>query len=110
MARETGLECTVITGDELNRHKLEGLLNVGAASIHPPCLTRLAYRPAGADEPGGEAARPVVLLGKTITYDTGGLTLKINYGMAGMKRDKDGGCAVLGAMALVPARPAAIQP
>jgi leucyl aminopeptidase len=39
-----------------------------------------------------------VLLGKTITYDTGGLTLKINNGMVGMKRDKDGGCAVLGAM------------
>jgi leucyl aminopeptidase len=39
-----------------------------------------------------------VLLGKTITYDTGGLTLKISNGMVGMKRDKDGGCAVLGAM------------
>jgi leucyl aminopeptidase len=39
-----------------------------------------------------------VLVGKTMTYDTGGLSLKINNGMVGMKRDKDGGCAVLGAM------------
>ena len=43
-------------------------------------------------------AKPLVLIGKTITYDTGGLSLKINNGMVGMKRDKDGGCAVLGAM------------
>src|SRR5256885_1500567 len=45
-----------------------------------------------------------------MTYDTGGLSLKINNGMVGMKRDKDGGCAVLGAMHAIathirPARP-----
>ncbi len=103
LARETGLQCTVITGDELNRNGLEGLLNVGAASIHPPCLIRVAYSPDAAD--GGDVDgrdrvvdRPVVLLGKTVTFDTGGLTLKINNGMVGMKRDKDGGCAVLGTM------------
>lgn len=96
MAEETGLTCTIISGEELNEHRLEGLLAVGGASIHPPCLIRLEYRPAVVD--ADSAARPVVLLGKTITYDTGGLTLKVNNGMVGMKRDKDGGCAVFGAM------------
>lgn len=95
MAEETGLQCTVIQDNELNAHRLEGILSVGAASIHPPCLIRLEYRPANVV---GEPQAPVVLLGKTITYDTGGLSLKISNGMVGMKRDKDGGCAVLGAM------------
>ena len=57
-------------------------------------MIRLEYRPT--NESAGR--KPVVLVGKTITYDTGGLSLKINNGMVGMKRDKDGGCAVLGAM------------
>ena len=99
MARETGLECTVIEGDALKEHGLEGLINVGRASVHPPCLIRLAYKPAG--EPAVAGAGPVTFLGKTITYDTGGLTLKVNNGMVGMKRDKDGGCAVFGAMHLI---------
>ncbi len=99
MAEETGLECTVIEGDGLAEHRLEGLVNVGRASVNKPCLIRLAYRPEGRVPPGcGESVPPVVLLGKTITYDTGGLTLKISNGMVGMKRDKDGGCAVFGAM------------
>ena len=108
MARETGLECTVIEGEALSDRELQGLINVGRASVNPPCLIRLAYRPAAGS--GQADARPVVLLGKTITYDTGGLTLKVNNGMVGMKRDKDGGCAVIGAMhaiatALKPAFP-----
>jgi len=98
MAAETGLECTVVQGDDLQRLELNGLINVGRASAHPPCLIRLAYHPEGQDAHSAAGARPIVLLGKTITYDTGGLTLKINNGMVGMKRDKDGGCAVLGAM------------
>lgn len=96
MAREAGLECRVIQGDELETERLAGLVNVGKASENPPCFIRLEYRPAnGSDRP------PVVLVGKTITYDTGGLSLKPREGMVGMKRDKDGGCAVIGAMQAV---------
>ena len=98
MAQETGLECTVIHGAALAALHLEGLVTVGRASIHPPCLIRLEYHPAGPEGKTADGVRPVVLLGKTITYDTGGLTLKVNNGMVGMKRDKDGGCAVFGAM------------
>src|SRR5262249_28670479 len=92
LAKETGLTCRVLQGEALEAERLAGLINVGKGSIHPPCLIRLEYRPAGGNE-----KPPVVFVGKTITYDTGGLTLKINNGMVGMKRDKDGGCAVVGA-------------
>lgn len=95
LAQEVGLTFRVIQGDELETERLIGLMTVGRASANPPCLIRLEYRPEGSN---GE---PLVLLGKTITYDTGGLSLKPREGMVGMKRDKDGGCAVLGAMRAV---------
>lgn len=93
MARKNGLKCKVIRGAELEREKLAGLINVGKASENKPCLIRLEYTPER-----GRKTRPVVLIGKTMTYDSGGLSLKVNNGMVGMKRDKDGGCGVLGAM------------
>ena len=96
MAKRTGLKCMVLSGKDLVREKLEGLINVGKASINKPCLVRLEYTPKGSG--GGKGGKPVVLVGKTMTYDTGGLSLKVNNGMVGMKRDKDGGCAVIGAM------------
>ena len=95
LARKTGLKFSVIEGAQLEREKLVGLINVGKASENKPCLVRLEYRPKNA---AARNKKPVVLVGKTMTYDTGGLSLKINNGMVGMKRDKDGGCAVLGAM------------
>jgi len=93
LALDTGLDCRVIEGEELITERLEGLITVGKASENPPCLIRLAYTPERTTN-----TAPVVIIGKTITYDTGGLSLKVNNGMVGMKRDKDGGCAVLGAM------------
>jgi leucyl aminopeptidase len=95
MARKTGLKCKVFQGAELEREDFVGLINVGKASEAKPCMVRLEYIPKGG---GRKGAKPVVLVGKTMTYDTGGLSLKVNNGMVGMKRDKDGGCAVLGAM------------
>ena len=94
LARQLGLKCTVLQGAKLDEEKLFGLKTVGAASDCKPCLIRLEYSPKGAARSG----KPAVLVGKTMTYDSGGLSLKINNGMVGMKRDKDGGCAVFGAM------------
>ena len=93
VARKAGLLCKVFKGNDLVRERFEGLINVGKASENKPCMIRLEYVPKG-----GRGGKPVVLIGKTMTYDTGGLSLKISNGMVGMKRDKDGGCAVLGAM------------
>jgi len=94
MARKSGLKVSVIQGKKLEEERLQGLINVGKASENAPCLIRIEYRPARM--PRG--VKPAVLIGKTMTYDSGGLSLKINNSMKGMKRDKDGGCAVFGAM------------
>ncbi len=94
LAKKTGLKCTVYKGAQLEQHKLTGLINVGKASENGACLIRLEYTPPR----GSKGQKPTVLVGKTVTYDTGGLSLKVNNGMKGMKRDKDGGCGVLGAM------------
>ncbi len=94
MARTTGLKCTVLSGKQLEAERLTGLITVGQASENLPRLIRLEYTPTNARK----TAKPVVLVGKTITYDSGGLSIKVGGGMKGMKRDKDGGCAIFGAM------------
>ncbi|HEX8876544.1 MAG TPA: leucyl aminopeptidase family protein [Phycisphaerales bacterium] len=94
LAKQAGLKYSIFEGEALEKERFTGLINVGKASENKPCLVRLEYRPKDAKKD----AKPLVLVGKTMTYDTGGLSLKINNGMVGMKRDKDGGCAVLGAM------------
>ena len=75
-----------------------GLLAVGRASATPPRLIRLDYAPASA----GRRTPTVVLVGKGITFDTGGLSIKPAEAMTTMKRDMTGGAvviAVLGALA-----------
>ncbi len=94
LAKATGMSCRVIKGAQLEKEKLTGLINVGKASDHEPCLIRLEYTPAKPKR----GAKTVVLVGKTMTYDSGGLSIKVGGGMRGMKRDKDGGCGVFGAM------------
>ncbi len=94
MARKVGLKCTVIRGKKLEDERLTGIATVGQASENPPCLVRLEYTPSRSRR----GAKPAVLVGKTITYDSGGLSIKVGGGMRGMKRDMDGGCAVFGAM------------
>ena len=101
MAKEVGLRCDVLHNERLEKERFEGLINVGKASENKPCMIRLEWPGQGGAGPGKAPPRgqpPLVLIGKTMTYDTGGLSLKVNNGMVGMKRDKDGGCAVLGAM------------
>jgi len=92
LARDGGLKIKVIEGRALIQNKLVGLENVGKASEIPPCLIELEYTPRG------KSTGTVVLVGKTICYDTGGLSIKPREGMRGMKYDKCGGMAVLGAM------------
>jgi leucyl aminopeptidase len=103
LGRKTGMKVTVFRGRQLEQERFTGLINVGKASENEAMMIRIEYQPRGQARGGrgGRSARsrkPVVLIGKTMTYDSGGLSLKINNGMVGMKRDKDGGCGVLGAM------------
>lgn len=95
MARSIpGLRCTVMDEKQLAAKKMGGILAVGQGSATPPRLIVLQYTPATA----GKRTPTVGLVGKAITFDSGGISLKPGEGMHDMKFDKSGGIAVLGAM------------
>ena len=94
VAGEAGLAVSVLRADRLAAEGFGGLLAVGGGSATPPCLVRIDYRPGG-----GRARRPVVLVGKGITYDTGGISIKPRESMVPMKTDMSGAAAVLAALA-----------
>ncbi|MFC6878420.1 MULTISPECIES: leucyl aminopeptidase family protein [Actinomadura] len=95
VATDAGLTVRVRGEKELAEGGFGGLLAVGAGSARPPRLIELAYDPGTPSEP---AARHVVLVGKGITFDSGGLSLKPNEGMKTMKTDMAGGGAVIAVM------------
>jgi leucyl aminopeptidase len=100
MAAELGLKATVWDEKALAKGGFGGILGVGQASDSPSCLIRLDYAPKGA---GAKTPR-VVLVGKGITFDSGGLSIKPADSMTNMKRDMTGGgvvISVLGALAAV---------
>jgi leucyl aminopeptidase len=90
----TGLEVTVWDEQKLAADGFGGILAVGRGSTRPPRLIRLDYVPKGATK----KTPYVVLVGKGITYDTGGLSLKPRDGMVSMKRDMTGGGSVIATM------------
>ncbi len=96
IARKTGMKCTVFSGKKLEDERLNGLINVGKASENKPCMIRMEYTPKS-----GKSKAPIVIVGKTMSYDSGGLSIKVGGGMVGMKRDKDGGCGAIGAMHII---------
>jgi leucyl aminopeptidase len=91
VAADSGLAVRVREPGELAAEGFGGILAVGAGSAQPPCLIELGYHPPG-------ARTHVVLVGKGITFDSGGLSLKPNDGMKDMKTDMAGGAAVIAAM------------
>ncbi|TCC12332.1 leucyl aminopeptidase family protein [Kribbella soli] len=91
VAAATGLEVTVWDEKKLAADGFGGILAVGQGSTRPPRLIRLDYVPEGANK----KTPYVVLVGKGITYDTGGLSLKPREGMVSMKRDMTGGGSVI---------------
>jgi len=90
LAKGTRLSCEVLDEGELAAQGYGGLMAVGGGSARPPRLVRLTYRPRG-------AKTHVALVGKGITFDTGGLNLKPADGMYTMKCDMAGAAAVLAA-------------
>ena len=95
LGRRAGLTTSVWTEQDLARDGFGGLLAVGGGSATPPRLVRLDYTPKGA----ADDARHVVLVGKGITFDTGGLNLKPADGMLAMKTDMLGSAVVLAVLA-----------
>jgi leucyl aminopeptidase len=97
LTRGRELTCRVMGKSELTRLGAGGILAVGRGSENPPCLIRLDYRS------GKRAAPHVCLVGKGITFDTGGISIKPSPGMEKMKYDMGGAGAVLGALLAVEA-------
>ncbi|HVR10835.1 MAG TPA: leucyl aminopeptidase [Thermoanaerobaculia bacterium] len=99
LAASHGLEIAVLDAAELARRGMGGLLAVGAGSQQPPRLLRLAL--GEGSRPAADAGRPrpaYALVGKGVTFDSGGISIKPAADMEQMKFDKSGACAVLGAM------------
>ena len=92
LAEAHGLSVEVWDEDRIAAERLGGLLAVAAGAAAPPRLIRLAHEPEGAEA-------TIALVGKGITFDSGGLSLKPANSMMTMKDDMGGGAAVLSAVA-----------
>ena len=90
LAKKGRISVQVIHKAELEKLGMGGILRVGAGSHQPPCLVHLTYTPTG------KSKQTVVVVGKGITFDSGGLSLKPWQGMETMKDDMAGAGAVLG--------------
>jgi leucyl aminopeptidase len=88
LAREAGMDAEVLDEKALRRAGFGGVLAVGAGSSRPPRLVRLHYRPA-------DARAKVALVGKGVTFDTGGISIKPAPDMDVMTSDMAGGAAVV---------------
>ncbi|PKN13999.1 MAG: leucyl aminopeptidase, partial [Deltaproteobacteria bacterium HGW-Deltaproteobacteria-24] len=88
IAKANELEYAVYGDKYLKKNKMMSMYSVGRASRHESKLIHLTYKPK-------DAKKKVVLIGKGLTYDSGGLSLKPSDFMVTMKSDKSGGCAVL---------------
>jgi leucyl aminopeptidase len=96
MAVEYGLECEVLSKEQMQQLGMGALLGVAQGSTQPPALIIVRYLP-----PATETKAHIGLLGKGVTFDSGGISIKPSEGMEKMKYDMAGGAAVLGAMRAV---------
>jgi len=92
LASRHALSCRVLERDELEKLGMNALVAVGKGSAEPPRLIVLEYRG------GGDKDRPVALVGKGVTFDSGGISIKPGAGMEEMKTDMAGAAAVLGTL------------
>ncbi len=99
VAKASGLKVRVDGPEELARLKMGMFLAVGQGSANGPRLIEVSYQPKGQ----AASVRPLVLVGKAITFDSGGLSLKTADGMVEMKTDMAGAAALLGVMEVVAA-------
>jgi leucyl aminopeptidase len=95
IATEYGLKSRIVERYEMESMGLNGIVSVGKGSQYPPKLIILEYRGSNDDE------RPYLLVGKGVTFDTGGISLKDSDKMDEMKFDKSGGCDVIAIMKAV---------
>src|SRR5258708_4019889 len=93
MYKEAGMKCEVFGADKIKELKMGAFWGVAQGSDEPPTLIVMRYEPAGAPE------KPVLgLVGKGVTFDTGGISIKPADNMEKMKYDMAGGATMIGAM------------
>jgi leucyl aminopeptidase len=93
MCAESGLECEVLERAEMEKLGMGALLGVAQGSAEPPVLIVIRYKPAAV-----KSKDHLGLVGKGVTFDTGGISIKPSDGMEKMKYDMSGGAAMMGAM------------
>ncbi|NUU19925.1 MAG: leucyl aminopeptidase [Streptomycetaceae bacterium] len=93
LAKAEGLDVEVLDEKALRKQGFGGILGVGGGSSRPPRLVRITYR-------GPKAAKKVALIGKGITFDTGGISIKPAAGMDEMTSDMSGAAAVIATVVL----------
>ncbi len=89
IAKLENVTCKIYDEKFLTKEGMNAFLAVNRASIHPPRLIHLTYKPKN-------AKKRIIFVGKGLTYDSGGLSLKPSSSMETMKSDKSGAAAVLG--------------
>ncbi len=94
MAREEGLACEILDEKRIAELKMGALLSVAQGSVEPPRLIAITYTPAQA----GPGAPVLGYVGKAVTFDTGGISIKPANDMDKMKFDMSGGAAMIGVM------------
>lgn len=98
LTKHAQVKATVLDEKQLKAQGFGGILGVGQGAIAPPRLVQLDYTPKSK---AATRTPHVVLVGKGITFDTGGLSLKPNDSMVSMKTDMGGAGAVIGAIAAI---------
>lgn len=93
MCAATGMTSEIMHKAQIQSLRMGGLLGVNAGSSVPPTFSILEHKPANCVN-----SKPLVFIGKGVTYDTGGYSLKVGGSMPGMKMDMSGAAAVIGAM------------
>ncbi len=91
ISKKYNFKCKIFTEKELEKKEMIGILTVGKGSKNPPRFIHTSYKPEN-------PKKKVVLIGKGVTFDSGGLNLKPDQYMKRMKMDKAGACAILGIM------------
>jgi leucyl aminopeptidase len=91
MAKKTNLSCTILDIPEMEKLGMGGMINVGRGSTQSPKFVILTHN-------GGKDDKPIVIVGKGITFDSGGISLKPSEKMEEMKHDKSGAASVIGIM------------
>jgi leucyl aminopeptidase len=90
--KEAGFDVTILDKKKIESLKMHGLLGVNQGSKRPPVFIVMEYNG------GGKNDKPIVLVGKGVTFDTGGISIKPSAGMAEMKADMHGAASVISTM------------